>query len=211
MQEKQTRRQAQAQESRKKILEAALQLFALHGYKKTSVHLICSSLGMADSLLYHYFPGGKKELMQTLLQEKMLLLLSELNARNHAMEDASIGDMLETLYQGIEETVMRHADILRIVLRENLLQEMALNDTLREMIRLRHAWFAHLLEKQAEKGEISPMDYVSAAETLDSMMLWHLCTQLLGVSQSRLADQAHRKQLIDYQISLWKRPIHHQE
>ena len=206
MQEKQNRRQAQAQESRKKIMEAALQLFSENGYERTSVHMICDHLDAAASLLYHYFPGGKKELLQCLLQENLLSLLLELNAQNNGLEDLPIGDMLEKLYQSIEETVMRHADILRIILKEDIAREAALNDALKEMIHFRHAWFARLLEKQAEKGEIAPMDYASAAETLDSLMLCHLGIELMGFSDGRLADQAHRKRLMDYQISLWQRP-----
>ena len=207
MQEKQTRRQAQAQESRKKIMEAALQLFSENGYEKTSVHMICQHLGAAASLLYHYFPGGKKELLQALLQEHLLALLLELNARKVHLEDLPIGDMLEQLYQDIEEIVMRHAEILRIVLREGIIQEMALGNALEEMIHIRHAWFASLLEKQAEKGEIAPMDYASAAETLDSLMLFHLGMELMALPHARLSNPERRKQLMDYQIGLWKRNV----
>ena len=108
MQEKQTRRQAQAQESRKKIMEAALQLFSENGYEKTSVHMICQHLGAAASLLYHYFPGGKKELLQALLQEHLLALLLELNARNVHLEDLPIGDMLEQIDNTEEDKIREY-------------------------------------------------------------------------------------------------------
>ena len=87
------------------------------------------------------------------------------------------------------------------------MQEMALGNALEEMICIRHAWFARLLEKQAEKGEIAPMDYASAAETLDSLMLFHLGMELMALPRNRLSNPEHRKQLMDYQIGLWKRNV----
>ncbi len=200
-----TRRREQAQESRQRLMDAALQLFSQRGYAETSVHAICEGLGVADSLLYHYFPGGKKELMQVLIQENMLRLLGELNAQNDRLEKLPIDEMLEALYQGIYETVMRYAGLFRIFIREENIREWVAGDQLRLIMRQRQIWFAHLLALQAERGNIAPMDYESAAEMLDSLMLYHLAAEIVGLADSRLKDEKNRKRMIDYQIGLWKR------
>ncbi|MBE5769907.1 MAG: TetR/AcrR family transcriptional regulator [Clostridiales bacterium] len=203
--EKKTRRQEQAQERRQRLLAAALALFSQRGYAATSVHAICDGLGVADSLLYHYFPGGKKELMQVLIQENMLQLLNELNAQKDFLENLPVTEMLEALYQGIDRTVMRYADLFRIIIREGEIREWILDDQLRLVMKKRQQWFAHLLAVQAERGQIAPMDFESAAEMLDSLMLYHLAAELMGVGDSRLKDDHNRKRWIDYQVGLWQR------
>lgn len=200
-----TRRREQAQESRQRLMDAALQLFSQRGYAETSVHAICEGLGVSDSLLYHYFPGGKRELMQVLIQENMLRLLGELNAQNDRLERLPVDEMLEALYQGIYETVMRYAGLFRIFIREENIREWVAGDQLRLIMRQRQLWFARLLALQAERGNIAPMDYESAAEMLDSLMLYHLTAEIVGLADSRLKDEKNRKRMIDYQIDLWKR------
>lgn len=43
------------------IIDAALKLFAMHGYKKTSISDIASAAGISKATVFHYF-GTKKEL-----------------------------------------------------------------------------------------------------------------------------------------------------
>src|SRR5690625_7250446 len=43
------------------IIDAALQNFAMHGYKKTSINDIASTAGISKATVFHYF-GTKKEL-----------------------------------------------------------------------------------------------------------------------------------------------------
>lgn len=204
--QKRTRRREQAQESRQRLLDAALQLFAGKGYSETSVHALCASLGVADSLLYHYFPGGKKELMQTLVDEHMLQVVGELNALNHALDDLPIEDVLEKLYQTIRAAVLRHKDLFRLYMQEQAIRELVAYEHFLGKITARQQWFLDLLRIRAERGEIQPMDYESAAEVLDSIMLSHLAMEILGAPlHPALGQDAHRKQLIAYQVSLWKR------
>lgn len=64
-------RQKKAAQTRKTLLDAARKLFAQHGYAGTSMRAISRNAGMADGLMYHYFPGGKKELFQVILKESL--------------------------------------------------------------------------------------------------------------------------------------------
>lgn len=60
-------REAQAAETRMKFVVSAQSLLAEKGYKGTSVREINRSVNLADGLLYHYFPGGKKEIFQVIV------------------------------------------------------------------------------------------------------------------------------------------------
>jgi AcrR family transcriptional regulator len=56
--------------TRKRILAAALSLFAEHGYEGTSVRMIADEAGIAIGLLYNYF-DGKQALLQAIFEESM--------------------------------------------------------------------------------------------------------------------------------------------
>jgi AcrR family transcriptional regulator len=56
-----TTRKEQARASRAALLDAARECFATWGYEATTVAAILDRAGMARGALYHYFPGGKRE------------------------------------------------------------------------------------------------------------------------------------------------------
>lgn len=56
--------------SRRRILKAALRLFAAHGYAGTSIRMIAESAGISVGLLYNYFPS-KADLLEALFEESM--------------------------------------------------------------------------------------------------------------------------------------------
>jgi len=56
--------------STRRILRAALRLFAAHGYAGTSIRMIAESAGISVGLLYNYFPS-KAALLHALFEESM--------------------------------------------------------------------------------------------------------------------------------------------
>lgn len=58
------------QESRKRILDQALTLFAEHGYDRTTVRMIAAGAGISQGLLYNYF-RSKKDVLQALFEQSM--------------------------------------------------------------------------------------------------------------------------------------------
>ncbi len=55
-------RKEQAEASRAALVTAAGRCFAELGYEATTVAAVLDRVGMARGALYHYFPGGKREL-----------------------------------------------------------------------------------------------------------------------------------------------------
>src|SRR5690554_7710616 len=55
------------EQSRTKILEGALRLFAHHGYAATSVRRIAEEAGVSQGLLYNYF-DGKEGLLRAMFE-----------------------------------------------------------------------------------------------------------------------------------------------
>lgn len=58
------------EESRARILDAALELFARHGYEATSVRMIAGAAGVSQGLMYNYF-GGKDDLLRALFERSI--------------------------------------------------------------------------------------------------------------------------------------------
>ena len=199
-------RQEQAAETKKKLLAAALKLFAEKGYHGTPVRMINRSLGMADGLLYHYFPGGKKEMLHVLVHENVEQVVQNLRNRNVGLENLPIDEMLEQLFQNITTVFAENQEILKILMKNSELIEMLELNQLIKTVRNGQSRLPGILEARANAGEIRKMDYKSAAEVLMAVMMNHLLSRLTGVSSGQLSDPKKRKKLIQYQVDMWKNP-----
>ena len=58
------------EESRERILVAALRLFARHGFAATSVRMIAEDAGISQGLLYNYY-DGKESLLRAIFERSM--------------------------------------------------------------------------------------------------------------------------------------------
>lgn len=62
--------QALREESRARILEAALALFSAHGYERTTVRMIAEAAGVAQGLMYSHF-DGKEGLLRAIFERSI--------------------------------------------------------------------------------------------------------------------------------------------
>ena len=199
-------RQEQAAETRRNLLDAALKLFAERGYSATPVRDINHAAGMADGLLYHYFPKGKKEVLQVLVTEKMAELRSLLRSGAEGLDDLPLDAALEQVFLNWVEVFQDYADVIKILLKENKTMQIVEQDSLAEILCGGDQWFPGFLQKRAQRGEIREIDYVSAAEVTGSVVYSFFFSMLTGIGSKILSDEAHRKKMIAYQMELWKNP-----
>ena len=204
--EKMTMRQEQAAETRRKLLDAAEKLFAAKGYNATPVRKINKSIDMADGLLYHYFPDGKKEILQVLVREKFEQIIIGLRMHTDSLEELPLEEVIETVYQNWSNLFSIHQDVIKILFKENEVMHLIEREKLAEVVRRGERWFPDFLRRRASKGEIIEMDYDSATEILMAVLLSHFLAVLTGAGSGILSDEAHRKKLIAYQVGLWKTP-----
>ena len=112
------------QDKRKRILDAAVRVFAEHGYHGARVGDIAKDAGVAHGLLYHYF-ASKDEVLRTIFVENW----GELIARFRAVEAAD--EPAEAKLEGIAKILLRTwrndpalvTVMVREVARSQLLQE----------------------------------------------------------------------------------------
>lgn len=199
-------REAQAAETRKKLLDSAQNLFAEKGYKGTSVRAINRSVNLADGLLYHYFPGGKKEIFQVIVELNVKQILKELKQKNgiDIYLSMPLEEVLEKYYENITEVITHHMDIIRILLRENEVREFVTEEQLLQLTGSKDLLFQTLLEKKYERGEIRKMDFESAALSLKSILINSILIELFGIESKMMHDTTYRKKIIAYHVEMWK-------
>lgn len=199
-------REAQAAETRRKLLESAQKLFAEKGYKGTPVREINRSVNLADGLLYHYFPGGKKEIFQVVIKENMQQILMALAEKNSVKMYLSmpLEEVLESAYRNYTEVIEQHIDIIHILFRENEVREFVTKEQLLQLTGKKSFWLQTLLEKKCELGEVREMDFESAALTITAILMNHVMAKIFNIGSAMLDNSEYRKRIIAYQVAMWK-------
>lgn len=60
---------AKSEQQREHILDVARDLFAQNGYEATTTRQLNKAVGIADGLMYYYFPHGKQEILDTIVRQ----------------------------------------------------------------------------------------------------------------------------------------------
>ncbi|HRX52559.1 MAG TPA: TetR family transcriptional regulator [Candidatus Krumholzibacteria bacterium] len=136
---------------RRAILDAAVALFAVHGYHQTTMQMIADRAEFSVGFFYKHFKG-KEELFQALLE-------LQFQRMDRVLESCRLKDLppLEAIRHTLEavcDHFSRHRDFLRM---SDLVQEVAPAST-----RARSVVHVEELRRQLERakaaGEIQPVD-----------------------------------------------------
>ena len=200
-------RQEQAAATRAKLLESAKRLFAEHGYKGTSVRMINRSVGLADGLLYHYFPDGKKEIFQAVVEQQLSQLMDVLDEQYTADSYAEIPleQALEKIYRIFVREMEERLDLFRILFRENEVRGSVRPEDIQRLLGSRELWFPDFLETKYEMGEIRKMDFTMASFLVKAVLMNHVLMKMYGEGCCILEQEEIRKRLIDHQVNMWKK------
>jgi AcrR family transcriptional regulator len=100
---------------RKRLLDAAVRVFARTGYHGSRVGDIAEEAGVAHGLLYHYF-SSKEEVLQTIFRENW----GELIARFRAVEavDEPASEKLEGIAKILLRTWRNDPDLVTVMVRD---------------------------------------------------------------------------------------------
>lgn len=200
-----TTRDLQAIERREQLLQAATELFAAKGYHATPIREINRKIGMADGLLYHYFPGGKLEILQAIVNEAKTRRIGQFDAfadkldRTRPLEDILLDVIrfLHTLMQGEQLVLM-------IQLRERELLDGEVNKALERLILERIAWMQELLEVRMQAGEVRPMDSNLAARQFMSVWMSVMFQMLSGIDLIQQEHDDYFRAMTRHLVETWK-------
>lgn len=202
-----TLRKEQAEITRNKLLESARVLFSENGYKGTSVRSINRRVGLADGILYHYFPGGKKELFQTIVTENFIKVERE-TENMHCREyygDYSLEDVLMISFDRFTETIESNIDIIRIIVKENDACEFISTENILAVTERNKGFWADFLQKRAENGEIKYIDFEAAASVILSFLINYITLRVMNIRAPFDSNDSNVRKIIKYNVDLWKK------
>ncbi len=81
------KRGERSEETRRRIVEAAMRLFAQHGFDRTSTAIIAKEAGVSQGIIFHYFES-KRKLFWTVVLEGV----EEADSRKKALEEIAKQD-----------------------------------------------------------------------------------------------------------------------
>ncbi len=105
-----------ADERRRQILDAALTLFARHGYAGTTTKAIAREAGITEGLIYHYF-GGKAELLVELAKQRSALL-QQVQSLLRDEGDTPAARTMPRIARGWVELVRQQGDLVVMLVSE---------------------------------------------------------------------------------------------
>jgi AcrR family transcriptional regulator len=166
-----TRRDQQAEERRQQLLDTALVLFAQRGFENTSIKDLSEAAGVAQGLVYHYFPSKEAVLFAILEQRNFrpeLRRLLEVAPERPAME------VLQEVASRLLALLAEREYFMRIVLREMQINPQVA-DLLQQRIQDGVELLAAYLDTRIQAGELRPHDpRVTARALFYTVVMLHL-------------------------------------
>lgn len=199
-------RKEQAEATKRRLVETAKRAFSEKGYKETSVRALSRSIGISESLLYHYFPDGKKELFREILKEEISAVSEKLTQfeNDKDMLSLPIEEALDKIFTTFSVAVTEHIDIIRIIVRESEVRNFISKDDICRLLGSIGVRFDEMLKQRIESGEIKNIDYKTTALTIKALLVNYTLVSILGIGTEFIDDPEHRRKMINYYVSLWK-------
>ncbi len=159
-----SRRSEQAERRRNQLVDVALDLFSERGIDAVRISDIAEKAGVAQGLLYHYFPGKEALLSAIIERHSPLPLVRDALALLH---DQPAREALNGLGIRVYALIQERRAIVRLALREGLWQP-----DIREIaMRARESalgFLTHYLQSRVAAGELRPHNSMVVAQTFAS-------------------------------------------
>lgn len=203
---KSTTRAEQAEQRYSEILEEAKKLFAQRGYHSTSTRAISTAVGVADGLLYHYFPQGKQQILETIIQNEIDARLKILQTDfSHMQEAADIEQFLYAMGRIIFKNISGNTDMLVILLREAHILEESYRQLIRNFFSYVIESLSAQLQSYIDKGEVKPLNANLMTIQFVSAFQHYAIMKLLGANHVVLLDEEmYLDKTVKHTLTCWK-------
>ena len=189
-------------ERRQQILEAAMRVFAQHGFHKASIKQIAREADIKSSALIYWYFKDKKELLVAVITE--LSPLKNLPAANPALRESLMDTPPRQILTMMGKAFLSMLDdpdtahMLRLYISEAIrTPEVAdvISDFQREMLSFLLSYFQH----QIDIGSLRPHDYQSTTRAFVGMWLSYLFATnvFIGVSEGLPAAGVYVENVVD--------------
>jgi TetR/AcrR family transcriptional regulator, fatty acid metabolism regulator protein len=144
------RHAANAAERRRQILDAAVVVFARHGFTACRVSDIADEAGVAYGLVYHYF-RSKDEVLDTLFVERWDVLLQVIGDQDG--RDVPAREKLATIAGFIVDSYRHDPDLMQVIIVEVTRAANSFGRSHLAKIREAYSGISQIVEKAQASGE----------------------------------------------------------
>jgi AcrR family transcriptional regulator len=197
-----TSRQQRAAERRQQILQTALTLFAAQGFDATSTRQIAKEAGIAEGLIFHYFPT-KASLLTAILEDRLERRRAFRSELRPLLEDAGskpAPEVLRAVASGWLATLRRDEEIV-VVLFTTAQTNHEVKEAWQGLIREGTELLTSYLAARVADGELRKDLPLETAATMfvSSLMIFFLTRRHLPEPEWREQSEAHAREL----LSVW--------
>jgi AcrR family transcriptional regulator len=197
-----TSRQRQAAARREQILKTALELFAAQGFDATSTRQIATEAGIAEGLIFHYFPT-KASLLTAILEDRLEGRRAFRSELRPLLKDAGgkpAPEVLRAVAFGWLATLRRDEEIV-VVLFTTAQTNHEVKEAWQGLIREGTELLTSYLAARVEDGELRKDLPLETAATMfvSSLMIFFLTRRHLPEPEWREQSEAHAREL----LSVW--------
>ncbi|MCK6077530.1 TetR/AcrR family transcriptional regulator [Paenibacillus silvae] len=202
-----TSRDLQAIERRKQLLDSAKELFALRGYHATTTREITKHIGMADGLIYHYFPDGKKQILDTILQdfldERYKLVESDIAS---LQETLPIQELLLSLGSIFLNYIGNDKQVMLILLKEKSVISEEYTKSFNQHVKLIIEQTMRLIQVYVERKEIRSFDIFMMVNQFWSAIYAYILQELFFEENNlyQCDRQDYLQQIVEHTRLTWK-------
>jgi AcrR family transcriptional regulator len=190
---RQRRAATRREETRERLLAAALEVFAEQGYHAGTTKAITQRAGVAEGLLFHYFPT-KADLLLAVAERAPLG--AELRRLVREAAGRPVAEALPAIARGWFRALRAHRTLLRV-----FCEQANADPRLHAALRTHGERFAELLAdylaERAACGELRPIDHRVAGR-----MLFHSTFGLAMLCELQPPGEGEEERLLDRQIDL---------
>ncbi len=170
--------QTRSEETRARILDAALKLFAQSGYEAASVDDICAAAGVSKGAFYHHFPTKQATFLHLLNTWLESLDVQFAEARQGAEDASQVFMNMTRAVPGIFRDADRRLPMFLEFWAQASRDEAVWKTTIAPYRRYRD-FFAGLIEAGIAEGTFQPMDAQTAARLVVALAVGMLLQGLL--------------------------------
>ena len=197
-----TSRQRQAAVRREQILKTALSLFAAQGFDATSTRQIAKEAGIAEGLIFHYFPT-KASLLTAILEDRLEGRRAFRSELRPLLEDAGgkpASEVLRAAASGWLATLRRDEEIV-VVLFTTAQTNREVREAWQGLIREGTELLTGYLAARVVAGELREDLPLETAATMfvSSLMIFFLARRHLSEPEWGKQSETYAREL----ISLW--------
>lgn len=168
---------ASARDTKGALLDAALALFAAHGYEGTSVRAIARSVGLSEGALYAHFDSKRAVFEAALARLGPAAAVAVIDAADPALAAADPAAFVRTLVGRIVDdwSAPQSRQLISLVVQDGLIHDRALTAGMHTVVRALARQFRRWIEAgQVRDGMGSPEDlaYALIAPVALGRVLW---------------------------------------